>query len=516
MKATEKTKGATGSHVLRLSMSLNVRKIEEWERERFDGLLREKHYLGQSSRVGDFLRQVVERDGQWVALLVWGPAALKLKDREAWMGWNGAMAAERLKLVVQNRRYLLLVERGEEPNLASAVLAASCRALPAQWQASFGYEPLVAESFTDPEAYHGTCYKASGWEAVGMSAGSSRAHPDFYVPNGKPKCLWLRELRRGARKLAVACPLLPEHEGAVVDVTSGKMPLSLEQRRSLKDVLRQTPDPRGRNTRFRIGPVLCIVTMALLCGARQVSEIARFATRLRPQQRRELGLPLKKGSPAFYEVPTYGVFHQVLSRMDPVAFGSLLTGWLATQQGSLPGTCALDGKMIRDLIGTVSLVDVEDGSPVAVAVMDQKEGTTRCEMKVAQDLLHSLPSLKGKTVTADPLHCQKETARAILDKDGDYLFQIKGNQPSLLELARIKPAESPFLPKPPADTAASKPAKSASAPPRRCPPGSPPVGSSSKSAAPDCSKRPTSRATKNASTSPANPGIIAARKTGST
>lgn len=485
MKATGKKVGAMSNHAQRLSLSLKVREIEESEREGFDALLGEKHYLGESARVGDFLRQVVERDGHWVALLVWGPAALKLKDREAWMGWNAAMAAERLKLVVQNRRYLLLVERGEEPNLASAVLAASCRALPAQWRASFGYEPLVAESFTDPEAYHGTCYKASGWEAVGMSAGSSRAHPDFYVPNGKPKRLWLRELRSGARERAVASPLLPEHEGAVVDVTSGKMPLSAEQRRSLKDVLRQAPDPRGRNTRFRIGPVLSIVTMALLCGARQVSEIARFATRLRPQQRRELGLPLKKGTRAFYEAPTYGVFHQVLSRMDPAAFAGLLTGWLATVQGTLPGALALDGKMIRDLIGTVSLVDVEDGSPVAVAVMDQKENTNRCEMKVAQDLLRSLSSLEGKTVTGDPLHCQKDTARTVVDKSGDYFLQIKGNQPCLLELARIKPAESPFLPKPPADTVASKSVKSASAQLHRCPPGSPPAASSSKSAAQD-------------------------------
>ena len=50
---------------------------------------------------------MVVREGRWVALLVWGPAALKLKDRERWIGWNPALAAERLKLIVQNRRYLL-------------------------------------------------------------------------------------------------------------------------------------------------------------------------------------------------------------------------------------------------------------------------------------------------------------------------------------------------------------------------------------------------------------------------
>lgn len=207
MKATETKAGAASGHAERLSLTLRVRIIEAHEQERFDALLSGKHYLGEAVRVGDFLRQVVERDGQWVALLVWGPAALKLKDREAWIGWNAAMAAERLKLVVQNRRYLLLVERGKEPNLASAVLAAVCRALPGQWRERFGYEPLIAESFTDPESFKGTCYKASGWEPAGLSAGSSRARPDFYVPNGKPKCLWLRELRSGAKGLASASPL---------------------------------------------------------------------------------------------------------------------------------------------------------------------------------------------------------------------------------------------------------------------------------------------------------------------
>lgn len=72
-----------------------------------------------------------------------------------------------------------------------------------------------------------------------MSAGSSRARPEFYVPNGKPKCLWLRELRPGARKLATASALLPEHEAGLVDVTSGKMPLSQPQRRNLMEALRK-------------------------------------------------------------------------------------------------------------------------------------------------------------------------------------------------------------------------------------------------------------------------------------
>jgi hypothetical protein len=434
--------------------ALSVEVVGAQEQERFDQILAEKHYLGASARVGDFLRQVVVRDGQWVALLVWGPAALKLKDREKWIGWNGTVAAERLKLVVQNRRYLLLHSKGEEPNLASQALAAACRALSDQWQTAFGYRPLIAETFTDPEAYSGTCYKASGWHPVGMSEGNSRHRSDYFVPNGRPKRLWIKELCPQARQKLCAVPLAPEHAKACVEAAHGVLPLEQKQRLSLLEAMRQVPDPRAKNTRYRIGPVLSLVSMALLCGARQIAEIARFATRLTPHQRRELGLPLKKGKRRFYEVPGYSVFYDVLTQMDPEPFAEILSRWLGRQAGALPGTLALDGKMIRDIIGTVSLVDAEDGSPVALTIMDQKENTERCELKAAQKLIESLPSLEGKTVTADPLHCQKETARSIVEKGGEYFLQIKGNQPKLLEYARTQTEEAPLLSKPPADMGA--------------------------------------------------------------
>ena len=436
---------------------LEVRVVASGEIERFNQLLSEKHYLGETPPVGDFLRQVIVRDGKWVALLAWGPAALKLKDREKWIGWSATQQAERLKLSVQNRRYLLLHDKGEEPNLASRALAAACRALPSQWQAQFGYRPLIAESFTDPEAYAGTCYKATNWEPVGMSEGNSRHRADYYQPNGRPKRLWLKELCEGARAKARAIHLAPEYAAAVVAPPGGILPLNPQQRRSLLEVLRAAPDPRGKNTRFRIGPVLSLVALALLGGARQISEIARFATRLMPRQRAELSLPIKKGTRRFYEVPSYDVFREVLTRMDPQAFASVLSEWLSRQQGALPGVLALDGKMIRDIIGTVSLVEVEDGSPVAVAVMDQKEATERCELKTAQKLIEQMPTLEGKTVTADPLHCQKETARGIVEKGGDYLLQIKGNQPSLFAYAQCRNAASaPLLYKPTAGMDGSK------------------------------------------------------------
>jgi len=120
-----------------------VRVVECDEVERFDALLEAGHYLGKTRPVGDFLRQVAVINGEWVALLAWGSAAYRLKDRERWIGWTDSQRQERLKLVVQNRRYLLLGPKGEHPNRASQVLAAATRVLPQQWLERFGYVPQM-------------------------------------------------------------------------------------------------------------------------------------------------------------------------------------------------------------------------------------------------------------------------------------------------------------------------------------------------------------------------------------
>jgi hypothetical protein len=117
--------------------------------------------------VGDYLRQVVEVEGRVVALLVWGPACYALKDRDLWISWSAPQRIERLKLVVQNRRFLVLADKGQSPNLASQAMGAALRALPGQWLERFGYPPPLAESFSDPQAYAGTCYKVGNEEPVG-------------------------------------------------------------------------------------------------------------------------------------------------------------------------------------------------------------------------------------------------------------------------------------------------------------------------------------------------------------
>src|SRR5579864_1960935 len=242
--------------------SVSVRVPSEQESGWFDGLLADKHYLGAGRPVGDYLRQVVEMEGQAVALLVWGPACYSLKDRDRWISWSTSQRLERLKLIVQNRRFLVLSDKGQNPNLASQTMGAALRSLSDQWLERFGYRPLLAESFTDPEAYAGTCYKASNWEAVGQSAGHSRHRADFYVPNGRPKKLWLRALGSQGREQLKAQQVPEDCRSGLIAAPTGTLPVKAQQLDSLMDVLRKAPDPRASNTVYRTYAVLTVIAMA--------------------------------------------------------------------------------------------------------------------------------------------------------------------------------------------------------------------------------------------------------------
>jgi len=417
------------------------------EHKRFDSLLGDYHYLGESRPVGDTMRMVAEIEGQWVGLLMWGSAAYRLKDRDTFIGWTPTQRAQRQKLVVQNRRFLLLAERGEHPNLASRILGSVVRELPHLWFKAFGYEPLLAETFTDIEAYEGTCYKASGWEELGLTKGYSRHRADFYVPNDRPKKLWVRQLRKNAPALLRAMNL-PDvcGKGAQSDA-DGVLPLQKKQIESLHQVLCKAPDPRASNRTFHIGSILTIVAMAIFSGHQNLVQIVRFANRLRNDQRKDLGLPRFSSDSSYRKIPSYKVFYNLLRKLDVDAFARCLSQWLSQHSGTLPTALALDGKFIRNTVGVVCLVDHDTGVPRSMTKASKKEGEGKdCEIKAAQRMIQEETDLSNTLITADALHCQRQTARDIVERGGDFILQAKDNQKTVHALAgKLTKNLSPFL-----------------------------------------------------------------------
>ena len=428
--------------------AVGIRVIKAKEHKRFDGLMGEYHYLGESRPVGDAMRMVAEIDGEWVGLLMWGSAAYRLKPRDEFIGWTATQRARRQKLIVQNRRFLLLTDRGKHPNLASRILGAVVRELPRLWFETFGYEPLLAETFTDIEAYAGTCYRASGWQPLGKTKGYSRDRADFYVPNDRPKKLWTRELRPHGATTLRSMELPAECVKGAESDADGVLPLSTGQVESLHMALCKVPDPRASNRSFHIGSILTIVAMAIFSGHNNLVQIVRFANRLRNDQRKELGLPFFKQGSSYRKVPSYKVFYNLLRKLDIDAFAACLSQWLAQHTGTLPAALALDGKFIRDTVGVVCLVDHETGVPRAMCKASKKEGEGKdCEVKAAQRMIENEPDLSHTLTTADALHAQRRTARSIVERGGEFIVQAKDNQKTVHKLAaKLTQDIAPLLP----------------------------------------------------------------------
>jgi hypothetical protein len=428
---------------------------EATARKRCRDLLEREHTLGARRAKGRSLYQVVCRDDVWVGVILWTGSCWHLKARDEWIGWDAVTRSERLQLIVHQGRFLVLAQT-REPNLASQILGAAIRDLPRQWEEGFGYRPLLAETFTDPESHAGTCYKAAGWEPVGFSGRDGRHYGEKLPEAVRPKKLWLKPLHPQARDRLCAPELAVAQRDGVAAHAGVRCPLKSPQLQSLFEAFQRVPDPRTRaGQQYPIGAVLALVALGLLRGAVHLSALVRTAQKLNQNQRARLRLRFKKGT-RFRAIPGYDVFREVLRRVDLEALAQVLTQWLQAHADQLPRTLAVDGKTIRDHLGLiVTLVDTEEGTPVAVAADVRGKGH---ELKTTQKLLASPEvNLLHATVTADSLHCQDQTAHLITrDKGGDYVLQVRDNQPTLHQFAQKQLAQAPPLsPKPTADTVAA-------------------------------------------------------------
>jgi Domain of unknown function (DUF4338)/DDE_Tnp_1-associated len=439
-------------------------------------LLDQEHALGAASPAGHRLWQIVRRahDLEPVAVLLWAAGALHLKDRDAWIGWDGMRRSQRLGLIVNNSRFLIL-DKTRQPNLASQAMGAALRALPGQWQQIAGYPPLLAEAFTDLESHNGTSYKASNWIPLGLTKGFERHRADFYVLHERPKKLWVYPLHDEARELLCAADLPAEYAPAQI-APSVRSPLKMEQMRSLMDVFSCLDDPRRRQSRrYSLPLLLMLVSLGLLCGAATLSDVVRQVQLLSQPQRKSLGLRRRKGK-EYRGVPCYNAFRGMLHVIDPGQLEELLARWLCQHEGQLPRTLAMDGKDLGKKLGIiVSLInttaaDQGEGKPGkpnqnTKSTKNGKEksydnsvtppvamrcGDTGHEIRLAQELLASpAVELVGAVVTADALHCQHGTLHQIVaQKGGDYFISLKDNQPQAAKYARDILTDAPFLPSP--------------------------------------------------------------------
>jgi hypothetical protein len=410
---------------------VRVRLIEAGEQERFDRLLVEQHYLHNAEMVGARLCYVAQYEGRWLALLSWSAPAYRLKAREEWIGWSEAQRRRRLGLVVNNSRFLIL-EQAHYPNLASRVMRLCVERLSTDWGSRWGHPVLLAESFVDVQVFRGTCYKVSGWQELGLTQGYGRSREDFYLKHDRPKQLWVRELRAGARELLKAHALPPACAG-VEDKVAPFCERSAQDLQAMRQFFGGVPDWRSKIGDYGCSGLIALVACASLGGVqRGQRDLAAFARTLSPAQLRALGFR-KKGRPRRYRPPSETTFYRFLTRVDSEALQQALQAW---QEHQLGRRCASDDVVAVDGKELLSSHGVKVASAYAVKsgrwLGSQMVATKSNEIPAVQQLLRTMPLREGDKVTGDALNTQQETAQIIVQERGaDYLLSVKGNQPGI-------------------------------------------------------------------------------------
>jgi hypothetical protein len=408
-----------------------VRPVAPSEIGRWKSLIQQHHYLGLDHLVGETILHVAEVDGHWVALLGWCSAALKVTARDQYIGWSPQQKQRRLKLVAQNGRFLLLVDPHAVPNLASRVLAMSVRRLAEDWRAVHGHPVVLAETFVDPARFPGTCYRAAGWECIGQTQGYGK-HAMRYAEHGEPKQVLVRELFRGARgwlREPFDRPELMQQPG----VDLNRVPLGGQD--GLLATLAQVPDRRKRRgIRHSQVSILAVAVCAVLTGSRTYRAMAEYGAGLSGEVLLRLGF---RPSPSTGKLrsPSEPTIRRVLSRIDADELDRRVGAFLS--RIGLAEAVAFDGKTLRGSGQGKQrpqhlMAVVTHKTPVVLA--QRAVGDKTNEIPEAHRLLEPL-DLRGKVVTADAMHAQKELARFIVEQKGaDYLFTVKENQPMMHKL----------------------------------------------------------------------------------
>lgn len=391
---------------------------EPLEISQLRAVLDAQHYLKAGRPAGHVLWQgAYEHDPEsgldtLVAVFCWAGAAKRLKDRDTWVGWDAVTCANRLKLVVQLRRFVI-IDSQRRPNLASQCLGQALRELPAEWHRLHGFRPLLAESFHDPAHHQGTLYKVTNWTPLGLTQGFRRHRADFYQDLQSPKQLWIRPLQKNARSLLSLPSQLPEeHRAGIAEVTCGaRCALPNKKLRSLRDALRLVDDPRNpKSRRHPISAMLTLICYGLLCGAADVKSIWKLCGPLNQQQRAAIGLTKRCKRSRLLLMPGYDAINDIVNQIDPHALAAALNQWLIAHSDLLPKTLAIDGKDLgaKGQIGAiVTLCHHATGAPLAMATYSGGKGD--CELPVSQTLLEQVADvLPNSIVTGDALHTQKK------------------------------------------------------------------------------------------------------------
>lgn len=121
--------------------------------------------------------------------------------------------------------------------------------------------------------------------------------------------------------------------------------------------------------------------------------------------------------------------------IDPEEFHNVFLEWIQGAVSEIKGVVSIDGKTVRrsrdEKNGQKAIHVVSAWAGELSLVLGQEKVEEKSnEITAIPELLKKL-SIEGCTVTIDAMGTQKKIAEQIIDKNADYVLQVKGNQETL-------------------------------------------------------------------------------------
>lgn len=190
---------------------------------------------------------------------------------------------------------------------------------------------------------------------------------------------------------------------------------------------KEIEDPRRSNCRHDLNEMLVIALGAILCGGEDCTDMALFG-----EAKEEF---LRQFMTLRHGIPSHDTFSGLFRDLDPAGFHAAFQSFMTAFATNLGEVIAIDGKSLRrsfdraqgrSPLHLVSAWASEQRLVLGQIAVDKKSN----EITAVPKLLELL-TLKGRIVTLDAMHCQRDTAKAITGAKSDYALALKGNQGTL-------------------------------------------------------------------------------------
>ena len=207
------------------------------------------------------------------------------------------------------------------------------------------------------------------------------------------------------------------------------------------DYFKGLEDPRSsRNRLYNMSEILLVTLCGAICGAEGWQDVEDFGN-LKIDFLRD-HLPYKNG------IPSDDTFRRFFRSIDPGRFQELFRNWASCLSKELArDVIAIDGKSSRrshdgevKMLHMISAFATEARLVLGQEKVDEKSN----EISAIPKLLDWL-DIRGSTVTIDAMGCQYKIADKIIERGGNYIFSLKGNQGTLSEDVSLYFEDKDFL-----------------------------------------------------------------------